>query len=111
MIPLRLHLRSCQCLCQLGLIKSTLVAWKEGANGEGGENARAVGRNNSEKEWHGILVGPQGDTNLRLAFRVMAKPGLRSKMHRGWMEKEWAGSTRKTLIKQMKRCKFRKSDA
>lgn len=59
----------------------------------------------------GILVGPQGDTNLRLAFRVMAKPGLRSKMHWGWMEKEWAGSTRKTLIKQMKRCKFRKSDA
>lgn len=49
MIPLRLHLRSCQCLCQLGLIKSMLVAWKEG-----GENARAVERNNNKKEWQGI---------------------------------------------------------
>lgn len=44
MIPLRLYLRSCQCLCQLGLIKSMLVAWKEGANGEGGGECKSSGK-------------------------------------------------------------------
>lgn len=52
MIPLRLHLRSCQCLCQLGLIKNMLVAWKEGANGEGG------GR--MQEQWEGTTVKKNG---------------------------------------------------